>query len=106
MELKVFSQWGEDGIIQWLIRQIPTKNETFIEFGVEDYREANTSFLLEENNWSGMIIDGSKQNMDSVKKEAIYWIYDLKAVDAFVQEKILMNCCRRVDSMKIWVYSV
>ena len=59
VEFKVFSQWGEDGIIQWLIRQIPIKNETFIEFGVEDYKEANTRFLLEENNWSGMIIDGS-----------------------------------------------
>lgn len=84
VEFKVFSQWGEDGIIQWLIRQIPIKNETFIEFGVENYREANTRFLLEENNWSGMIIDGSKQNMDSVKKEELYWRYDLKAVDAFI----------------------
>lgn len=84
VEFKVFSQWGEDGIIQWLIRQIPINNRTFIEFGVENYREANTRFLLEENNWSGMIIDGSKQNMDSVKKEELYWRYDLKAVEAFI----------------------
>lgn len=84
VEFKVHSQWGEDGIIQWLIRQIPIQNETFIEFGVEDYKESNTRFLLEENNWSGMIIDGSKQNMDSVKRETLYWRYDLKAIDAFV----------------------
>lgn len=80
----MFSQWGEDGIIQWLIRQIPIQNETFIEFGVEDYRESNTRFLLEENNWSGMIIDGSKQNIELVKKEDLYWRYDLNAIKAFI----------------------
>ncbi len=80
----MYSQWGEDGIIQWLIRQIPIENKTFIEFGVQNYEEANTRFLLEENNWSGMIIDGSKENMDAVKREDIYWRYDLKAVDAFI----------------------
>lgn len=87
VEFKVYSQWGEDGIIQWLIRQIPIENKTFIEFGVEDYKESNTRFLLEENNWSGMIIDGSKRNIDSVKKEALYWRYDLKAIDAFITKE-------------------
>lgn len=86
-EFKVYSQWGEDGIIQWLIRQIPIENETFIEFGVEDYKEANTRFLLEENNWSGMIIDGSKENMDAVTREDIYWRYDLQVVAAFITKE-------------------
>jgi uncharacterized membrane protein len=40
-EFKVFSQFGEDGIIQYLIRQIViSPNQcTFIEFGVESYEE-------------------------------------------------------------------
>lgn len=83
-EFKVYSQWGEDGIIQYLIHKIPVKNRTFIEFGVENYQESNTRFLLEENNWSGMIIDGSSENMESVKREELYWRYDLQAVDAFI----------------------
>jgi hypothetical protein len=33
-EFKVFSQWGEDGIIQHLTKSIEIKNKTFIEFGV------------------------------------------------------------------------
>jgi hypothetical protein len=32
-EFKVFSQWGEDGIIQKLIRHIDIPNKAFIEFG-------------------------------------------------------------------------
>jgi hypothetical protein len=39
-EFKVFSQWGEDGILQYLTRTIDLTNATFIDFGVEDFREA------------------------------------------------------------------
>lgn len=84
IEYKVYSQWGEDGIIQYLIHKLPIKNKTFIEFGVEDYQESNTRFLLEENNWSGMVIDASHKNIESIKKEELYWKYDLKAFESFV----------------------
>ncbi len=36
-EFKVFSQWGEDGIIQYLLDYVPIKNKVFIEIGVQDY---------------------------------------------------------------------
>ena len=84
VEFKVYSQWGEDGIIQYLIQILPILNKTFIEFGVQDYTEANTRFLLEADNWSGMIMDGSKENMDTVRREDIYWRYDLNAVPVFI----------------------
>jgi hypothetical protein len=58
-EFRVFSQWGEDGIIQYLISRIKISHKIFVEFGVENYAESNTRFLLINNNWSGLIIDGS-----------------------------------------------
>ena len=39
-EFKVFSQFGEDGIIQRLIRVVPITNKTFVEFGVENFAES------------------------------------------------------------------
>ena len=33
---------------------------TFVEFGVENYEEANTRFLLENNNWSGLVLDSNE----------------------------------------------
>jgi len=45
-EFRVFSQFGEDGLIQHLIRHVPIEQEVFVEFGVADYRESNTRFLL------------------------------------------------------------
>lgn len=83
-EFKVFSQWGEDGIIQYLIQRVEIPNKVFIEFGVEDYREACTRFLLINDNWSGLVMDASKENVDFIKQGDIYWRYDLKAVCSFI----------------------
>jgi hypothetical protein len=83
-EFKVFSQWGDDGIIQYLINRLEIPNKTFIEFGVENYTEANTLFLLLNNNWQGFIMDGSKSNMEQVKNSELYWKFDLKIQDAFI----------------------
>lgn len=83
-EFKVFSQNGEDGIIQWLINNVDLGREIFIEFGVEDYQESNTRFLLMNNNWSGLVIDGSEENVRKIKQWETYWKYDLNAVAGFI----------------------
>ena len=62
-EFQVFSQWGEDGIIQFLISHVKIENSFFVEFGVENYLEANTRFLMINNNWSGLVIDGNPDNI-------------------------------------------
>jgi hypothetical protein len=83
-EFQVFSQWGEDGIIQFIVNTLNLKNKIFIEFGVETYHESNTRFLMMKDNWSGLVIDGSKKNIDIIKKQSIYWKYSLKAVQSFI----------------------
>lgn len=85
VEFQVFSQFGEDGIIQWLIHNIDIgENKTFVEFGVEDYLESNTRFLLMNNNWTGLVIDGSEENISKIKKWDKFWKYDLTAVAKFI----------------------
>ncbi len=83
-EFKVFSQWGEDGIIQYLSKAIEIKHKTFIEFGVESFMEANCRFLLMKDNWSGYVIDASSSNISILKNSYFYWKYQIDAVDAFV----------------------
>jgi len=86
VEFRVTSQWGEDGIIDWLIERanIPTTSHSFIEFGVETYREANTRFLMQNRNWRGLILDGSSAMVDAAKAGDLYWKYDLTAQPAFI----------------------
>lgn len=87
VEFQVFSQRGEDGIIQYLINKIEIPNKIFVEFGVESYTESNTRFLLINNNWSGLILDGSKENINFIKKDYIYWKYDITAVESFITKE-------------------
>jgi len=85
-EFRVFSQWGEDGIIQALLSTIPSASlrKIFVEFGVESYTESNTRFLLVNDNWSGLVIDGSQQNIDYIRHDPIYWQHNLKAEYRFI----------------------
>ena len=86
-EFQVFSQWGEDGIISYLVNNIDIENKFFIEFGVENYLESNTRFLLKKFNWSGLIIDSSQKNIDYIKKDKIYWQHDINALCEFISRE-------------------
>lgn len=84
VEFKVFSQNGEDGIIDWLVSKLPMIPKTFIEFGVENYQESNTRFLLINKYWKGLVIDGDPANVQAIRQDSIYWQYNLKAVCSFI----------------------
>jgi hypothetical protein len=75
---------GEDGIIQFLLRNITIKNKVFVEFGVENYLEANTRFLLVNNNWTGLLIEANEKYVNYVKSDEIYWKHSIKIVNEFV----------------------
>jgi hypothetical protein len=83
-EFQVFSQFGDDGIIQYLLHHLRIEPDKFIEFGVEDYTESNTRFLLVNNNWRGLVIDGSGENIEYIKSDEISWRHDLTAVHSFI----------------------
>lgn len=81
-EFKVFSQFGDDGIIQYLIARLglPAELSTFVEFGVQDYSESNTRFLLLNDNWRGLVMDGDDGNMEGLRARDMYWRHDLTAL--------------------------
>lgn len=86
-EYRVFSQWGEDGIIQYLIENTEIENKIFVEFGIEDYLQSNTRFLLVNNNWSGLVLDGNKSDIDYLKSDPIFWAHNLKAECVFITKR-------------------
>ncbi|HEV2915714.1 MAG TPA: hypothetical protein VGX92_20705 [Pyrinomonadaceae bacterium] len=86
-EFKVFSQFGDDGIIQYLINNTEIEERAFIEFGVENYTESNTRFLLINNNWKGLVIDGSSAHIEYIKSDSIYWRHELTAVHSFIDKE-------------------
>jgi hypothetical protein len=93
-EFKIFSQFGDDGIIQYLIKNVFIKNNTFIEFGVENYLESNTRFLLMNNNWKGFVMDGSYKAINELRSQNWYWKYDLSAKDVFIDKENINGLLR------------
>jgi hypothetical protein len=84
VEFQVFSQYGEDGIIQYLLREIGPVPHTFVEFGVQNYMESNTRFLLMKDYWRGLIIDASESYMRQVRARDFHWRHQLATEAAFI----------------------
>lgn len=62
-ERHVFSQNGEDGILEKVFEVLGILNEGhYVEFGVEQENESNTRFFREKYDWKGVSIDNHYQN--------------------------------------------
>lgn len=98
VEFQVFSQWGEDGIIDWLINKFPKIPKKFLEIGTEDYVESNTRYLLINKNWDGYLIEGNKVSVKKIKSQRIYWRHNLKIENKFVNKE---NINSTIEKLKI-----
>lgn len=66
-EFQVFSQGGEDGIIEEIFNRIGATNRYFVEFGVGNGSESNTTYLLLKD-WRGLWIESGEKNVASIRK--------------------------------------
>ena len=107
IEFSVFSQFGEDGIILWLIDKIPNIKKVFVEIGTQDYWESNTRYLLKSKKWKGYLIEASKEQIDKIKKQRIYWQSDIKAIEAFVNKENINEIIKNnIDETNIGLLSI
>ena len=100
VEFQVFSQWGEDGIIDWLISKFPKIPKNFLEIGTQDYKESNTRFLLINKNWNGYLIEANKKDVDKIKSQRIYWQHNLKIKNKFITKSNINNVVKELKVPK------
>ena len=98
IEFQVFSQWGEDGIIDWIISKVNNLPKKFLEIGTENYKESNTRYLLISRNWDGFIIESDKKAVSEIKSQKIYWKHNLKIKNQFISKE---NINRTIKSLKV-----
>jgi hypothetical protein len=93
-EFRVFSQFGEDGIVQFLVQRVPVEHRVFVEIGVEDYAESNTRFLLVHDAWRGLIVDSGSAHRRFLDDSRLIWRHTIDAVTAFVDRENVNDTIR------------
>lgn len=64
-EKTVFSQNGEDGVIEKIFEIIGTSSKYYVEFGAYDgILCSNSRFLKEDLGWEGLLLDGGFENRE------------------------------------------
>ena len=81
VDYKIFSQNGEDGILDYLISSLKLDSPKFLEIGVGDFTECNTRFIFERCASKGTIIDCMNNLEENVKKNLDLWKGDLKIIN-------------------------
>ena len=91
-EFQAFSQFGEDGIIQEIFKRIGVTNRFFVEFGVENGSETNSTYLLYQD-WQGVWIDGSPENTAIINHSFSKLVgrKKLKAITSFITAENIEN---------------
>ena len=96
-DYKVFSQTGEDGIIDYLLYSLNIKVPKFVEIGVGDYRESNTRYIFQKNCSRGLIIDKNKNLKKKVSKIVKLWKGDLTIIETAVTSENILHILNSND---------
>ncbi len=99
-EFKIYSQNGEDGVINYIFKKIGSKTKKFAEIGIEEGKECNTRNLVENFGWSGIMIEGNKKEAKVAMD--FYGKYPVKIINTFVTDKNINNLIPKdVDLLSI-----
>ena len=83
-EFTVYSQFGEDGILQYLISKTPGIPHRLVEIGVQDYEECNSRFLVCADNWQGLVVDADDAHLATIDALGLRWRFGLVAETAWI----------------------
>ena len=100
VEFQVYSQWGEDGIIDWLTNKFPEIPKSFLEIGTENYKESNTRFLLVNKNWDGFLIEADEAAVKDIKSQRVFWKHNLRIENEFITKDNINTIIKKINVPK------
>jgi len=100
LDYKVYSQAGEDGIIDYLLYSLKIKKPKFVEIGVGDYRESNTRFVFEKTSCQGLIIDVVDNLEKKVRDNIKFWKGDLAVVEKEINSENIIETLNKENFYK------
>jgi len=86
-EFSGFSQNGEDGIIDVLLKSLTKSNRYFLEIGSSDGLENNTSWLLVAEKYSGLMLEGDMTLVERANRTVTPYSIGAWSHQIFVSKK-------------------
>ena len=81
----IYSQWGEDGIVEKIFQIIDADSKVCIEFGAWDgFHLSNTANLWSNKGWKGILIEGDRARFDALQDNIAN--YDCVCINAYVSK--------------------
>ena len=105
-EVKIFSQNGEDGIIDYLINSLRIDKKNFVEIGVGNYRESNTRFLYNSYHPKGLIVDYIDDMQKKVKQHLNFWKGDLRIINKQIDSENILEVLSKGCDYEIDLFSI
>ena len=106
IEVKIFSQNGEDGIIDYLINKLKLNTKNFVEIGVGNYRESNTRFLYNKYHPKGLVVDFIDDMEKKVKPFVNLWKGDLRICNKQINSENILHTLNHNCDYKIDIFSI
>lgn len=98
-EVKVFSQWGEDGILDFLCEKIGLIKPRVLEIGAGNFTECNSRFLAENRNASVVVVDGRNDLVINVNSSSLKWKTHIFALEEWVTTKNINTIINSAKNM-------
>lgn len=72
-EVSVFSQWGEDGILDYLLQCMQISKPKILEIGAGNFSECNSRFAIQYRNCSAYLVDAREDLKENLEKSFSMW---------------------------------
>ena len=100
LDYKIYSQNGEDGIIDYLLSSLSINKPKFLEIGIGDYSECNTRFIYERTSAKGVVVDCIDDLEKKISRNVKLWKGDLKIVNEKVNSNNILNILNKFSTLE------
>ena len=88
-EVTVFSQWGEDGILDYLCDIAALERPNILELGAGNFEECNSRFLIENRLANSVLVDARPDLLGTVERSGAYWKTHMLAINSWITSKTI-----------------
>ena len=105
-EFSGFSQNGEDGLLDYLIKQLKISDKDFLEIGSSNGVENNTAWLAVAKRFSGIMVEGSEGAAKKAKKFVDQFCIGVDVFNLWVNVKNGKDLINKMSSLTPDIFSI